>query len=286
MALNWQHIKGVYGSGDSSSLVYTYLEFLADPYNTPKIYTSTENTSNPAKNYMKDWGNVLTTSGMTQTITKQLEFGPQDPTHPNEQPIGSCKICDASQLIFGTNTTATYIRYIPDTSLEISSETSMLLKAINGITIDGVKTTFSKDVSFKGDLTLEPGKTLTCGDSTRVDKDYIQAPYFNATSDKRAKTNIQPFNNNALDIINKLQTYTYNYINSNTKSYGLMAQDLLDVDLNGFSFVDNKTATGENHDYMTIHESKLVYLLIEAIKEQQTQINELKQKLEELTNGK
>ena len=283
MALNWQHIKGVYGN--SNALTYTYLEFLADPASAPKIYIGDTNVSNPAESNLTDWGSILTTSGNSQTITKQLIFG----SDGSKTKIGSCKICDESQIVFGTNTKSTYINYLSDSSaqLQIMSETSILLKAIHGgITIDGVKTTFSKDVTFKGDLTLESGKALVCGDSTRVNKDFIQAPYFNATSDKRAKINIQPFNGNALDIINKLQTYTYDYINSKIKSYGLMAQDLLDVDLNGFSFVDNKTATGENNDYMTIRESKLVYLLIEAVKEQQTQINELKQKLEELTNGK
>lgn len=134
-------------------------------------------------------------------------------------------------------------------------------------------------------IQIDQGKTLNCGNSI-IKSGYIEAPYFNATSDKRAKINIQPFASNALEIVNKLQTYTYNYKDSNIKSYGVMAQDLLDVDLNGFSFVENKSATGENGDYMAIHESKLVYLLLEAVKEQQQEIKKLQQQVEELLNGK
>ena len=275
MALNWQHIKGVYGSGNA--LVYTYLEFLADQDSTPKLYTGNINTSTPTPNTdgIKYWGNILTTGGMAQTITKPINFGI----------LASCRFYDNIQINFGTSTKNTYIQYdskVP--TLLINSENNIILDAQN--IIFGRSPADNKFITFKNNVTLESNKTLTCGDSTKINKDYIQAPYFNATSDRRAKTNIQPFNGSALAIINKLQTYTYNYTNSKIKSYGLMAQDLLDVDLNGFSFVDNKTATGKNNDYMTIHESKLVYLLIEAVKEQQTQINELKQKLEELTNGK
>lgn len=273
MALNWQHIKGVYGS--DNALVYTYLEFLADENSTPKLYTGNTNTSTPNKEAgIRDWGNILTTGGMAQTITKSIRFN---------TPTG-CRFYDNSKITFGTSTNNTYIKYdLTTLALLINSETDMVLDAKN---IIFGKPADDKFITFKNNITLESKKTLVCGNSTKISEDYIQAPYFNATSDKRAKTNIQPFNGSALDIINKLQTYTYNYTNSQIKSYGLMAQDLLDVDLNGFSFVDNKTATGTNNDYMTIHESKLVYLLIEAVKEQQTQINELKQKLEELTNGK
>lgn len=282
MALNWQHIKGVYGTG--VALVYKYLEFSADPAETPKIYIGDKNVSDPVKSGLKDWGNILTSSGAAQIITKPLYFN-------NTSTVQiACKLYDNNQIDFGTSTKDTYIKYdLNESALSINSATTIALKATN-IFFDGLGdnslVTFKKAINFKDNLTLESGKALVCGDSTKINKDFIQAPYFNATSDKRAKTNIQPFHGSALDIINKLQTYTYNYTNSKIKSYGLMAQDLLDVDLNGFSFVDNKTATGENNDYMTIRESKLVYLLIEAVKEQQTQINELKQKLEELTNGK
>ena len=65
-----------------------------------------------------------------------------------------------------------------------------------------------------------------------------------------------------------------------------MAQDLLDIKINDFSFVENSAATGENGDYMSVRESKLVYLLLEGIKELQIEVNNLRKEVEELKNGK
>lgn len=110
----------------------------------------------------------------------------------------------------------------------------------------------------------------------------ITAKYFNATSDIRAKENIQVFNQSALNLINNLNTYTFNYKGSDELSYGIMAQDIQDYQINGFNFIENAAATGENGDFMSVRESKLVYLLIEGIKEQQKQINQLKQEIDQL----
>ena len=110
----------------------------------------------------------------------------------------------------------------------------------------------------------------------------IAAKYFNATSDIRAKENIQVFNQSALNLINNLNTYTFNYKGSDELSYGIMAQDIQDYQINGFGFVENAAATGENDDFMSVRESKLVYLLIEGMKEQQKQINQLKQEIDQI----
>ena len=82
-----------------------------------------------------------------------------------------------------------------------------------------------------------------------------------------------------LDIINNVQIYTFNYKQSNTPSIGLIAQDLMDKTLNGFNFIDNLDATGENDDYMSVHESKLVYILWKAVQELSAEVNELKKQL-------
>ena len=82
-----------------------------------------------------------------------------------------------------------------------------------------------------------------------------------------------------LDLVNKMQVYTYQYKDSKQKSLGLIAQDLLDIDLNGFSLVDNKNASGENGDYMSIHESKLVYILLGAVQELSQEVQQLKKEL-------
>ena len=136
-------------------------------------------------------------------------------------------------------------------------------------------------------LTMSGSNKIVCGiNQTIIDSTKVEAPYFNATSDRRAKEDLLPFNGKALDIINQIQTFTYRYKDTKQVSYGVMAQDLLDIKINDFSFVENAAATGENGDYMSVRESKLVYLLLEGIKELQIEINNLRKEVEELKNGK
>ena len=113
----------------------------------------------------------------------------------------------------------------------------------------------------------------------------ITATSFNATSDKRAKTNIKRLDQEkALDIVNKLPVYSFNYKKDNTPSIGVLAQEaaVYDGAIPNFSLVNNEQATGENGDYQTVKESKLVYILWAAIQEQSRQINQLKSQLKEL----
>lgn len=108
---------------------------------------------------------------------------------------------------------------------------------------------------------------------------YVKAPYFNATSDARAKENIRKADFSALSIVNSLPVYNFNYKNSEKPSIGVIAQEALDFNINGFSLVENENATGEEGDYMSIKESKLIYILWKAIQEQQKEIEELKLQL-------
>lgn len=94
-----------------------------------------------------------------------------------------------------------------------------------------------------------------------------QAVFFNATSDYRAKSNIKYLDIDALDLINKVQLYSFNYKDSNEPSIGVIAQDLMDLNIGDFSLVDNKDATGVKGDYMRVKESKLTYILWKAVQE-------------------
>ena len=116
----------------------------------------------------------------------------------------------------------------------------------------------------------------------KVDKK-CEANFFNATSDKRAKENIQPATFSGLDLINKLSLYTFNYKSSTDTVPGIFAQDLLEVQPEGLDLVDNIHARGKDNDYMSIKESKLIFVLMQAIKEQQAQIEELKAQIKNLT---
>lgn len=109
----------------------------------------------------------------------------------------------------------------------------------------------------------------------------VTAQYMNTTSDRRAKTNIKKYEGNATEFVKAVPIYTYNYLSDNEAAVGMMAQDLqiLDNAVPNFSFVSNQQATGENGDYMTIKESRLIYVLWKAVQEQAKEIEELKAKL-------
>jgi hypothetical protein len=93
------------------------------------------------------------------------------------------------------------------------------------------------------------------------------------SSDIRLKKNIRPINN-ALDAIAKLHGYSYNWKNNtqdNTLQMGVMAQEVQQV----FPSLVKQDDKG----MLSVNYSGLIPVLIEAIKEQQKQIDELKQLL-------
>jgi hypothetical protein len=95
-----------------------------------------------------------------------------------------------------------------------------------------------------------------------------------ASSDKRLKDNLKPIEN-PLDKVSKLCGYEFDW-NDKQKTYqghdiGVVAQEVEEV-------LPELVATRED-GYKAVKYEKIVPLLIEAIKEQQQQINELKEKL-------
>lgn len=109
-----------------------------------------------------------------------------------------------------------------------------------------------------------------------------EALYFNATSDRRAKSNITPAEFSALDIIKQLPIYTFNYLNDPKLSVGLIAQEAAEYNLDGFNMVDNLDASGEFGDFMQMKESKLVYVLWKAVQELSAEVEELKAEIASL----
>lgn len=96
--------------------------------------------------------------------------------------------------------------------------------------------------------------------------DVVTAQSFNADSDVRLKENFRPFIHN--DIFD-LPLYKFDYINGEKNKIGCIAQDLQKI---------CPEIVHENNDgYLTIEESKIVYLLLDKMKEMQKEINELKE---------
>jgi hypothetical protein len=104
-----------------------------------------------------------------------------------------------------------------------------------------------------------------------------------AYSDQRLKTNIETIAN-PLELVNKLRGVTFDWIETGKHSYGLIAQEVEQVipelvleTTNGNTETDVST-TVKSVDY-----SKLVSVLIEAVKEQQQQIEQQQQQIINLT---
>ena len=305
MALHWQHIKGVYGEQP----FYTYIEFAQKPTGSdlknnkqyiPDLYVSISNYSDKTEiEKTTHLGKFIVSDAEDQSINSDFSFSKQ-------------VNCNDTVNFFRTNKNDenhnnTWVKFIDNTTLTSPVDKFCIYNALKNSTqytvfkmiqSDGRMAIEESDKGYILDignsgitsnrrLTMSGSNQIVCGiNQTVIDSTKVEAPYFNATSDRRAKEDPLPFNGKALDIINQIQTFTYRYKDTKQVSYGVMAQDLLDIKINDFSFVENAAATGENGDYMSVRESKLVYLLLEGIKELQIEVNNLRKEVEELKNGK
>ena len=94
----------------------------------------------------------------------------------------------------------------------------------------------------------------------------VTAQSFNAQSDKRLKTNIVDYspNKSILDLPIK----EFDYITTGKHAIGCIAQDLQEI-------CPEIVNTDEN-GYLSIQESKLVYLLLDEVKKLRAELDELK----------
>jgi len=93
---------------------------------------------------------------------------------------------------------------------------------------------------------------------------------YNSSSDKRFKENIKTVDN-ALNTVSALRGVTFNWIEGGNKSIGLIAQEVKDV-------IPDLVTTDES-GFLGIKYNNIIGLLVEAIKEQQKQIDTLKERI-------
>lgn len=139
-----------------------------------------------------------------------------------------------------------------------NAATATQLKTARAISISASDSTNAGDgVTFDGSapITLKLPSTIKAGT-------------FIATSDKRLKENITPFKveKSILD----LPVYKYNFISDGNKKIhvGCLAQDLQEI--------CPEIVTTDDKGYLSIEESKIVYLLLEEVKQLRKEIDELK----------
>lgn len=230
----------------------------------------TENNGTQCLTYIK-WSNTAATEGLSveavPTITNNgIDYGHIITQHAANQQVDYLSI---NKLRISNDTNS--FTYNVDKQ-RVNYDGKIFLEELEATNF----TSSTADISTE--LTINTDKVKLSNDGTVIATGKIEGLYFNATSDRRAKTNIRPIAYGALDIVMNTPIYTFNYIKDNVESCGIMAQDLPED--YSFDFIDRS-----NPDLLKVHESKLVYLLWKALQEQQLEIRQLKDELKELKNN-
>ena len=290
MAIFIPHIKGC----DDANLIYTWIKWPENGGVTPLIYWNTINNFNDAKGL----GNIITSEADRQSINKTISIpNIQEITKLDFSSVGSIQPISNNTILqfLGAENKKVEIKSL--TELNLYGATKIYLQAntadtsitLTSTTVDTTTTSIithkAKEHNFKtGYVTIGNGGNATKEDYSLYIQNSCNALYFNATSDIRAKTKVQHASFKALNIVKSLPVYTFNYKETGSPSIGLIAQDAAKISFGSdFSLVNNETASGENGDYMTIKESKLIYILWKAIQEQQEQINYLTSLVKDLS---
>lgn len=180
-----------------------------------------------------------------------------------------------NRLIYasGATTFSTSSHYISNSTVCINGTNTDYTFYVNGNSFCNGTITFNSD--SHGLRTLRNNYTNIGEDGTAFFWGYINnlkgtgsCTYssFNATSDARLKTN---FRSVSFGDIFDLPIYKFDFIAGETNKIGCMAQDLQQI-------CPEIVHQGED-GYLSIEESKIVYLLLDKMKEMQKEINELKE---------
>ena len=295
MAIFIPHIKGCEENGN----IYTWIKWQGrfsdrssdNHFQTPKI--EVKDTRDIATTNT-DLGYIITSEAERQSINKIISI-------PNIQKITKLDFSSVGSIQSTTDNTTLQFLGAANKKVEIKSLTELNLYGTTrtylqantaDTSINLASNATSSTIIYKAaEHNFASGYVVigSVGSEDKVDGSlYIQnscnALYFNATSDIRAKTNLQHASFKALNIVKSLPVYTFNYKETGSPSIGLIAQDAAKISFGSdFSLVNNETASGENGDYMTIKESKLIYILWKAIQEQQEQINYLTSLVKDLS---
>lgn len=271
--IHWQYIKSAYNqpsSGTSNNtILYTFIDYYGG-ITIPNTLTQSmlptieicNNTDRNASGAIRKPAGHIMVSGIAQTFDARMTFTTGIYTDEIKDRTGTHK----SML---TRSSYYDYLYLGSGFEEIRiGDTSSCKTTIAGQCV------VNQYIKI-GEATASPTRGHLSAEAIYSDG-ICQAQYFNATSDRRAKTDIKPINQSVLPLVINTQLYSFKYKDLDTPSIGIIAQDVQDVDFDGFSLVDNKEATGQDMDYMSIHESKLIYVLWKAVQEQQKEIEELK----------
>ena len=137
--------------------------------------------------------------------------------------------------------------------------------------MNGTDFSVDGDSTFTGDITAN-GNIAGDGATNISGMNDVTASNFNSTSDAKLKTNVETITS-PLEKLNQIDGVTFNWISDNKPSMGVIADTV--------EKVLPELVTSD--DPKTVNYNGLIGLLIEAVKEQQVQITELKSKLDSLS---
>lgn len=257
MPIFYEHIKGCHKDSTSTNNGnWSWIEWQKNA--NPKIYLETSST----KSSNGDQGNIITSAADNQSITKPFLFA------------DNVSIKAGKNLYFSSNS------YIADGDNDVLTISSDIIKFCAYSYIDA-------DACFFANQGIQSKTGLYVGvEQYNLEQGVIKAQnkcealYFNATSDRRAKTNINPLKSSALSVVKSLPIYTFNYVDKPEELVvGLIAQEAAEHPLDDFNMVDNINASGQGYDLMQMKESKLVYVLWKAVQELSAEVESLKEQL-------
>ena len=147
------------------------------------------------------------------------------------------------------------------------------------------RTAIGKSAIVSSNNTIQMGNDnvtlLKVGDGTAT----VTAASFTG-SDMRFKDAIEPLKKKfGLQLINKLNPVTYNWLRSGKSDMGLIAQDVEKLDVGEIDLVGS-FVTSNQEERLSVAYPKLVVPLIKAVQELSAEIDRLKLELEQLKNEK
>ena len=302
MAVYYKWIKGCSVNSTLETGLWTYLKWGngdvgTSATNLPHIYTSKGIQGNPTN----DLGYILTNKATDITLESDWKFNNNHSLsfyNNNSTPVEKAKFYSDTNTFYistqdwiinnSSGSNEVIMHYYGGTTKKIEiGNTNYPTHILGTLKVNATTTLQNTIIENTTNATSATTGALVVTGGIGVggaiySKSSCTAEYFNATSDKRAKENIRLANYSALDLIKKLPVYIYNYKNNNETVTGILAQDLLEAQPEELNLVSNINATGENNDYMSIKNDKLMFVLMKAIQEQQEQIEQLKSEIDNI----
>lgn len=300
MAIFYEHIKGLAPNNTDTTTNESWFQYIQwqsassatkSQNQLPKFISHTKTTASASG--ALDYGYLVVNGDIDQTLEGLLKLDKQqlsikspngnywklqtDLTLGNESFANQFSLCYNTTRFFSANPSSGRLD-VPQ--LCISSNLAFGYNSYGSISISGDYC----NMFLNGNIYFGANNSTT-NTIYRDGNNYsiklggkIEASYFNAASDQRLKANINPLPS-TLDFVCKTPLYSFNYTTNNLPSIGVIAQDIQDAQFGNFKPV----VTPRNEkDFLSVHESKFVYILWKAIQEQQEEIEALKAEIAEL----